>query len=970
MIPTDGHQHPTSMPARPGVLHRHPAIQLIVDPESGRLLDANQAAADFYGWSMAELSTMRIWQINTMDEAALTREMQLALTGRRCHFEFQHRRRDGSVRDVAVYSGPVGGPDGEVLHSFIHDISEAKLEERTRAFLLQCGLPATGEEFFPSLARHLAETLGMGYVCIDRLLGDGLNARTLAAYNDGVFESNVDYALRDTPCGEVAERGLCCFPRDVRRRFPRDRALADLRAESYAGITLTNSRGRSCGLIAVIGREPLADPRQAEILLNLVAPRAAFELERLDAEQAARDSHQRMLSVLDGHEDSIYVADPQTYEMLYANRSLVQEQGDPGTRRCYEYLQGRTSPCPFCTNERIFADPHGRTLVWETRNLANGRWYRCHDRAISWPDGRRVRYELAVDITEQRGIQEALRRKHQKELAIARCAAALGGTGSLDLRLSLLVEELQRVTEVSRVYIFQNVDDPELGLCCSQTHESVAPGIRPELDNPDLQMIPYSVGAPSLLPVMLQGRPFSRVVALMGDCPEREFLAAQGILSLLIVPVMVDGGFWGYIGFDDCLEETLWHEEDIAMLAVVAESIGVAVARIRAAEERERLQAQLDQSQKLESVGRLAGGVAHDFNNQLGVILGLAELALQRLDENHEVRGDLLEIHQAGRRGADLTRQLLAFASRQTIEPRLLDLNETVEGLLKMLRRLLGEDVELVFRPGGEVGSVHMDPSQVDQILANLCANARDAIEGAGSLTIETQRAVIDEAFCAHHAGHLPGDFAVLVVSDSGCGMSKEVLEHVFEPFFTTKGQGRGTGLGLATVYGIARQNQGFIHAYSEPGLGSTFKVYLPRHAQRPLPTRPEPRPETETRHHETILLVEDEAAILRMAALMLERLGYTVLRAGNAHEALEVAEAHGGSLDLLLTDVIMPRRSGSELAAELRARRPGLRVLFMSGYTSNVIARHGVLEEGEHFLQKPFAMRALAEKVRLVLDP
>jgi signal transduction histidine kinase/CheY-like chemotaxis protein len=391
--------------------------------------------------------------------------------------------------------------------------------------------------------------------------------------------------------------------------------------------------------------------------------------------------------------------------------------------------------------------------------------------------------------------------------------------------------------------------------------------------------------------------------------------------------------------------------------------------RKRAEEEHAKLQAQFVQSQKMESVGRLAGGVAHDFNNMLSVILGNADLALCQMDPSQPLYADLVDIRDAARRSADLTRQLLAFARKQTVAPRVLDLNEVVAGMLKMLTRLIGEDIDLAWFPGEAVWPVKMDPAQVDQLLANLCINARDAIDGVGKITIETSNTVFDAAYCAAHPGFVMGEYATLSVSDDGCGMDKNTQDKIFEPFFTTKGIGQGTGLGLATVYGIVKQNDGFINVYSEPGEGSTFRIYLARHQAEDSPSPAQHSPSTVLQGNETILLVEDDPTIRKVTQHMLERLGYTVISAARPEEAIGTAESHQGQIHLLLTDVVMPEMTGRELAERLQARDSGLKCLYMSGYTANVIAHHGVLDAGVHFIPKPFSVQDLADKIREALS-
>jgi PAS domain S-box-containing protein len=391
-------------------------------------------------------------------------------------------------------------------------------------------------------------------------------------------------------------------------------------------------------------------------------------------------------------------------------------------------------------------------------------------------------------------------------------------------------------------------------------------------------------------------------------------------------------------------------------------------AQKQAEQEHERLQAQLIQAQKMESVGRLAGGVAHDYNNILSVILGYAELALAKLETDHPIHEHLRQIYAAGCRSRDITRQLLAFARKEVIAPEVLDLNATVESMLKILRRLIGEDIDLAWLPKTGLWPALMDPSQIDQILANLCVNARDAITGVGKIIIETDIKNFDDAYCAGHPGFAPGDFVLLSVSDSGCGMDKPTLDKIFDPFFTTKGVGIGTGLGLAMVYGIVKQNNGFINVYSEPGKGSTFKIYLPRHLGE-IPVEPRPiSEEIPMGNGETVLVVEDEITILQMTETILSRLNYKVIAAQSPSEALTLAETHGGKILILVTDVVMPEMNGRELAERMRTLFPGLKCLYMSGYTADVILHRGGMDKEFAFIQKPFSRRDLAIKVREAL--
>ena len=385
--------------------------------------------------------------------------------------------------------------------------------------------------------------------------------------------------------------------------------------------------------------------------------------------------------------------------------------------------------------------------------------------------------------------------------------------------------------------------------------------------------------------------------------------------------------------------------------------------------ERVELEEQLHQAQKLESVGRLAGGIAHDYNNMLSVILGYAELAEEKAAQHESIRKDLEEIRKAAQRSADITRQLLAFARKQTVAPRVIDLNQTVESMLSMLRRLIGEDLDLTWHPKNMLWPIEIDPTQVDQILANLCVNARDAISGTGKITIETDFRTFDEKYCRFHKGFIPGDFAMLAISDDGCGMDKETQKLIFEPFFTTKEIGQGTGLGLATVFGIVKQNGGFINVYSEPGKGTTFKIYFPRYMGEKVGYRQQHPDGIPFGQGEKILVVEDEASTLKLLRMMLTGLGYSVMAANTPGEAIELIKENNSDCALMVSDVIMPEMNGRDLEKQIRALCPGIRTLFISGYTANVIAHHGILDEGVKFIQKPFSKAELAIQVRSVLD-
>jgi two-component system, cell cycle sensor histidine kinase and response regulator CckA len=415
-------------------------------------------------------------------------------------------------------------------------------------------------------------------------------------------------------------------------------------------------------------------------------------------------------------------------------------------------------------------------------------------------------------------------------------------------------------------------------------------------------------------------------------------------------------------------------EERIVEFAAKANIVpGLHFSVMRDVTERVRLEDQLRQAHKMEAVGALAGGIAHDFNNLLSVILSYTDLTMAELKRDDPIRAELQEVSRAANRAADLTHQLLAFSRRQVLQPQVVDLNVIVSNLETMLRRILGEHIGLTVLPARTLWPVFVDRGQLEQVVMNLVVNARDAMSDGGSLTIETANLEIDEAHAARHVDLQPGSYVMLAVTDTGAGMDKTVLSRIFEPFFTTKKEGEGTGLGLATVFGIVRQSGGNVCVYSEPGKGSSFKVYFPRSAEvademRPKVSRTDAPPAT-TGGSETILLVEDEEQVRVLVRTILRRKGYNILEARNAGEAFLLCEGHAGTIHLLLTDVVMPMMSGQKLGERLASMRPEMKVLFMSGYTNSAIVNQGVLDSGIAFLQKPITVASLLRHVRNVLD-
>jgi len=609
----------------------------------------------------------------------------------------------------------------------------------------------------------------------------------------------------------------------------------------------------------------------------------------------------------------------------------VPEELRRGHPFCYEVYYDRKEPCEYCHVDEVFRT--GRAVTYEKCNPRIG-----HVEVRAFPildDAGNVAMvsENIRDITRRKQDEEALQNNELKLKAIVNGSPIGQFVIDRDHRVVYWNKALEKITgvEASRVigtdrhsFMFHNEERPSLA---------------------DLALDVDS----------------EAIDRWYGEGYKKSKLVEGAYEGTGFFPNLGPDGKWLFFtavsirGVDGEIVYAMETVEDISESK-------------RAEEEQRRLEEQLAQARKMESVGRLAGGVAHDFNNMLTVIIGQSDMALARLDPSEPLYPRFQEILKAGERSAELIRQLLAFARKQAITPRALDLNGTLEGMLKMLRRLLGEDIDLVWKPGRGVWPIFADPSQLDQILANLCVNARDAITGVGTIVIETANVAFDDAYCSLHKGFVPGEFVLLAVSDDGCGMDKETLEKIFEPFFTTKELGKGTGLGLATVYGIVKQNDGFINVYSEKEHGTTFRIYLRRHGDESTACESDVG-EVVRGGHETILLVEDEAAILEIAQAILESFGYAVLTAGTPGEAIRVAREHGGGIDLLVTDVVMPVMNGRELVEKLRSCYPGLRCLYMSGYTADVISRVGMLSEGIDFIQKPFSAESLASKVREMLD-
>ncbi len=656
--------------------------------------------------------------------------------------------------------------------------------------------------------------------------------------------------------------------------------------------------------------------------------------DRRRAEEALRDSEERYRSLVESAQDLIFISDIDG-RYLYANVTAAAMLGTTP-----EHVIGKTvdelfSPevaARYRAGVRHVIET-GESLSSQDRNVINGRvfWLNALVQPVRDRQGRVTAAQAIVrDITGLKLAEEALRESE---------------------------ERLRQAVRVASIGIFDHDHRAGTMYWSPQQREIWGWGA----DEPVLAPGSVSDGIHQLVVDLIHPDDRERVEAAVA----RAHAARDGSFEVEHRIVRRDGELrWVIVR-----SQTLFEGEGDRRQAV--RTIGAVrdiTERKQAEHERAHLQAQLAQAQKMELVGRLAGGVAHDFNNMLNVVIGNLELAAAQIGRDHPARADLAEAEQAARRSTDLTRQLLGFARRQTVQPRALNPNDYIAGSLKLLRRIIGEDIELSWVPGAGLGLVEIDPSQVDQILTNLSANARDAIPGVGRIAIRTSQVVLDAAYCAKHPGSRPGPYVVIEVADDGCGMDEETLAHIYEPFYTTKADGTGTGLGLATVYGIVTQNNGFMSVVSQPGRGTTVQIFLPCVAARAVQAGVEAKRAQPT-GTETLLLVEDEPAVLRLSAKLLERLGYTVLSAGTPIDAIQLLREHRGDIQLLVTDMVMPGMNGRELARQLTDLSPGLKCLFVSGYFSHGIMSDSGIEAGVHFLQKPFSVHDLATKVRDALD-
>jgi len=632
-------------------------------------------------------------------------------------------------------------------------------------------------------------------------------------------------------------------------------------------------------------------------------------LETLELERA------QLLSIFNSIDEAIYVTDPISNEIIFVNKHLRNIMGkDVIGGICYKEFQNLDHICEFCTNPIILANK-GEAYKWEHHNPVLNRDYYLIDRIITWPDGRDVRLEISIDITKIKDLQRLLEENEKKYRDLFNRAPV--GYRELDVEgrtVDVNKRELEMLgyekNELIGKFIWENVVEEDL---CKEQITRYLKGLAGDQGNFEVQ---YKRKDGSTFPALID-------VIVLKD-PEGMI---KGMRTALL---------------------------DITEL-------------VKAREEKEALENQLLQAQKMEAIGKLAGGIAHDFNNMLTVIKGMCQLSLLKLDKNDPIYYRLKQIEITADKAAELTNQLLAFSRRQVMEMKVLNLNDIIINLEHMLRRIIGENIELVTLLDPNLCMLKGDPTKLTQVVMNLVVNAKDAMPQGGKIIIETKNVELDEAYVRQHVDAQCGGHVMLAVTDTGIGIPKEVLPHIYEPFFTTKEMGKGTGLGLSTVYGIVKQSGGNIYVYSEMGKGTTFKIYLPAIYGKSDYTSVKER-DFSPKGSETILVIEDDQWVREVIVSMLSEQGYEVLEASNREEAESIAK-NSKQIHLVLTDVILKGTTGLELCEVLKKMNPNLKFIFMSGYTENVITNQGVLKEGINFIQKPFNLNKLLEKIREVLQ-
>ena len=894
----------------------------VIDAETLRFLDCNDAACQAYGYTREELLAMTPISLHPPEER------ELALTRLRekkwAHREYTHITKHGRRMRVEVRTTNVPYQGRDAHLSIIHDVTQRKRSEDTL-------------QLQSAYLEQLIESAPEGIAVLDNLHNvlrvNREFTRMFGYAPEEIVGKSLDILVPGERSGEsgfilgALDRGQTINVDTIRRR--RDGSAVEV---SILGTPIN------------VSGSPVA---QYLIYRDITQSK--------QAERALMESESKFRAVAETAASAIYIHDDTRF--LYVNHACQQISGY-SRAELMEMDPLRLAHPDSREQMRLRAEARHRGEAvpsrYETKIIIkNGdvRWLDLSIAAIQF-EGKLATLATAVDITERKRAEEL-------QAALYRIADRTSAATDLEAFYPAIHGIVAELMDARNFYIA--LYDENTGLLNFPYF----------VDQEDPTPAPKPLGKGLTEYVMRTAQPLlaspERFAELVRS-GEVEMIGAPSI-DWLGVPLIGGDKAMGALVVQSYTENVRYSARDMEILNFVGQHVATAIEHKRSENALRQSEKQLWQSQKMEAVGRLAGGVAHDFNNLLTVIKGYSELILSDLKHADPMRSELEEVQKAADRAVGLTRQLLAFSRRQVLAPKVVSLNHLVEDMNKLLRRLLGEDVELCIRLDDTLGSVKADPGQVEQVIMNLAVNARDAMPKGGKLTIETANLELDQAYTREHVMVKPGSYVMLAITDTGCGIDAETLSHVFEPFFTTKEQGKGTGLGLSTVYGIVKQSGGYIWPYSEPGIGTTFKIYLPRVDE--IAERAQARAQVASGlgGSETILLVEDEEGVRALTRQLLQRHGYTVLEAEHGRDALLLCERYSGPIHLLLSDVVLAQMSGRELVERLSPLRPEMKVLYMSGYSDEAIVHHGVLAPGTAFLQKPFSTESLMRKLREVLD-
>ena len=895
----------------------------VIDAETLRFLDCNDHACQTYGYSREELLAMTPVELHPADERelALKRLRERVWEPR----DYTHLAKNGRRMAVEVRTTDVRYEGRDAHLTIVHDVTERKRAE---------------------------ETLQLQSAYLEQLIESAPEAIAMVDNRHDVLRVNREFTRTfGYPAEEIVGRPLDLLVPEERINESEFILGALDRGQTINVETVRRCRDGSLVEVSMLGTPiNVSGSPVAQYLIYRDITQSK------QSERALTESESKFRAVAETAATAIYIHDKSHF--LYVNRACEQISGysraelmamDP---RALVHPDGRDE-----LRRRRNASLRGEASPWRCEikiTTKNGelRWLDFSANAIRF-EGKDAVIATAVDITERKRAEEL-------QAALYRIADQTSAATDLETFYRAIHGIVSELIDARNFYIA--LYDHEAGLLSFPyfvDERQTAPSARPL--GKQLTDFVLRTGEPQLAPAArLQQLRLAGEVGEVND---------PAVVDWLGVPMKKGDQTFGVLAVQSYSEKVRYGPRAMEILNFVGQHVATAIEHKRAEQALRQSEKQLWQSQKMEAVGRLAGGVAHDFNNLLTVIKGYTELMLSDLKTSNPMRAEMEEVQKAADRAAALTRQLLAFSRRQVLAPKVVNLNDLVEDMHKLLRRLLGEDVELCNKLDRNLGSVTADPGQIEQVIMNLAVNARDAMPTGGKLTLETANVELDQAYSRQHAPIKPGSYVMLAITDTGFGMSAETLCHVFEPFFTTKEQGKGTGLGLSTVYGIVKQSGGYIWPYSEPGMGTTFKIYLPRVAET---AEPLPAPAVASKKlggTETILLVEDEEGVRGLTRQLLERHGYTVLEAEHGRDALLLCERYSGPIHLLLSDVVLAQMSGRELAQRLSPLRPKMKILYMSGYSDEAIVHHGVLEPGTAFLQKPFTTEALMRKLRDVLD-